>query len=237
MFSLFRSGYRCPFLTNPQYYTMNGPSSSFHGTPASSGLDGEPSPNDADSFVLGNFHAVSGSQPGYGNAFNGDIGDLGPVQNPAVVPDGHSRFAGLENAPLDRFIFDSGAPWTQENTRLGSQPGTLPSSFATYRPTALSVAQSSVRSGILPSDSGYGTQPRKSIGPPSTYGGSDTTSHVAFNRQLVGLQLENGSSYGGSQAHDFDQSTVSWGQDALPRPLPFPCRLCDSRFKSQSELK
>lgn len=162
-------------------------------------------------------------------------------------PDDRSRFAGPEyNNRLYQFYYDEDAPWTQERSRVRAHQEALPPSFTGFRDTAApSECETSVGPGTLPSDdSGYGSQPRQSVGQPSVYGDGDRCSDSIMT-PFAEFHMPSGSIHGGSQVHDVNHLRHPWTQGAPGRPdgaatnhgQHFACGYCDRTFRSQSDHK
>lgn len=174
-----------------------------------------------------------------------DIAGLSSGRKAMAPPDDRSRFAGRELSDrLFQFYCDRDGPWNQEKSRVREHPEALPSSFTGFRETvALSECETSIGTGTLQSDSGYGSQARQSVGQPSIYGDVDRNQESLLS-QLADFQIP-GSSHSSFQAHDVNHLRHPWTQGTLARPNTVPtnnvpnhvCQYCPRTFTSQSDHK
>lgn len=181
---------------------------------------------------------VCGSMAGAG-------GGAGTIATHAMGAPDSSHHLGSQNIPLNLFIHAQG-PWHPHFGRLASNhAGTLPCSTPDFRESGFSTARIISARTLPPSDSGYGTEARKSVGVPSIYGENDASSSALSSHLFGNAQFEHESVYDVSHDNEVDCSAVSWDQATLsnatayssPDTQPFRCDNCERSFQKQSELK
>jgi hypothetical protein len=222
---------------------MNSHSHSSHGTPTSSGLDGQLGPTDVDPLNLHSFGNARNVNPGFLNEL--DIAALSSGRDATGPTDDRSGFAGLEGNRLYQFYVDRDGPWNPQKSRVRDHSEVLPPSFNWFRDTTVpSECETSIGPGNLQSDSGYGSQARQSVGQPSIYGDVDRTPESLL-AQLPAFQISHGSGRGHTQVSDVDHSRNSWNQGSLVPPDAvttnnthnYVCQYCSKTFRSQSDHK
>lgn len=216
-----------------------------HSTALPSPGIGQRSPNDIDGYVTTD-HNTAPSHHGFFSSFPGFSGQ-GTVEHPTFLPDDPTRLNGLRDAPfpINRFLQTRAqdAPWT--GLRHGAEHPSLLNIYGGYHMPTSFTAQLTVPSVITPSDSGYETQPRKSVGVPSVHGDTDLSGHGA-SAQLMDMQLDHDSVYDAASTHAVGQSTLPWGHGVRSEPplssgndtASLKCDECPNRiFMSNSDLK
>ena len=105
--------------------------------------------------------------------------------------------------------------------------------FQDYRGSTVPSECDTMHTGVLPSDSGYASAPRPSIGHPSVYDDMDhTTETQSIIGQFSDVQLNNGGDMWTRPAEaQTSAATVAHDKDNLI------CSWCNQKVKTKSELK
>lgn len=175
----------------------------------------------------------------FASGYTGGLGmePLNSAQRSTSLADDRNRFVGMESQPLYQFFYGADGPWNQENSRVRGHPEALLSSFTGFRETA---TFSECATSVIPTDSGYGSQAKHSVGIPSVNGDLDRTPEALL--QLAEIQIPNGTA---SLTRDVNHWSNTWSPGSLARPDGVPannaptyaCSHCERTYRSQSDLK
>ncbi len=137
------------------------------------------------------------------------------------------------------------APWIPgarfEDPRQKSRPSTVgqriaaPPSFLAFRELG-APSECETTPGVLPSDSGYASGHRPSVGNPSIYGEVDRSGDAqSLTGHFAGIQFTPDLGSEVSQTQEFNRHRVPW--DQAPGAQALWCDDCKKPLKTKSEKK
>jgi hypothetical protein len=144
-------------------------------------------------------------------------------------------FAQGQGLSMIAYMQSRDGPWDPLGVGKGSLVGVPPSqdlrNFSTFRMPPPSEADTVSQSvGGVPSDSGYGSMARQSVGNPSIYGDMDP----AFISRLQAMGKENVSSTAEPRKREVRGQRPTLGASSTKGII---CPTCDTPLKTNSELK
>lgn len=156
---------------------------------------------------------------------------------------GFGEIPGLGSGQLYQFLTSRDGPWVPQVSGVRAQPASEPlrgPSFFVHRNSPLpSDCGTAVGVDILPSDSGYESMTRQSVGNPSVVGEHDQSSESIITA-FSGFQLQ------GTNRSLSEYQRDPWTQPAsvrlggtatTPNAANFVCPHCNAAVKTKSELK